>query len=62
MGVTTVASTMLGALTPICNECGITLCWDISEEEYEENPEFWEAWICRGCNGGEPFTKKSFTK
>lgn len=52
MGVYTTSSTMPGALTPICNDCGIALCWDISEEEYSEAVEFWENWICQDCNHG----------
>lgn len=52
MGVQVMASTMPGAVTPTCNECGIALCWDISEEEYEEARPFWDRWICETCNGG----------
>jgi hypothetical protein len=49
MGVHTTASTIPGGLTPICNCCGVSLCWDISEEEYDERPGFWDAWQCRDC-------------
>lgn len=35
--------------TPICNDCGIALCWDISPEEYEEKPGFWDEWRCKEC-------------
>lgn len=41
---------MPGALTPHCNNCGIALCWDIAEEEYAEEKEFWDAWECKDCN------------
>lgn len=42
----------LGGYTPICNSCGIKLCWDISEYEYEDNELFWDNWKCQQCNGG----------
>lgn len=58
MGVTTVNSTLVGGVTPICNECGILLCWDISETEYEEDKEFWDKWICKECNQGKPLSLK----
>jgi hypothetical protein len=48
------ASTMPGAVTPTCSDCGVALCWDISDDEYEQAIEFWDAWICQDCNGGEP--------
>jgi hypothetical protein len=38
------------AMTPICSECGVALCWDISVEEYEAEKEFWDNWCCRYCN------------
>lgn len=50
MGVIILNSTLGGAFTPICNACGIHLCWDISEEEYEEAKEFWDNWKCSTCN------------
>ena len=43
-------STMIGGVTPICNTCGVSLCWDISEEEYIENKAFWDNWKCESCN------------
>lgn len=60
MGVHKHGGTMDGALTPICNMCGVSLCWDISEQEYSDNATFWNEWICRDCNGGEPFTKSFY--
>lgn len=38
------------AFTPICNNCGVTLCWDIDKYEYKENKGFWDSWKCRDCN------------
>jgi len=60
VGVTIKNSTMEGAVTPICNECGITLCWDISIEEYEEAKGFWDDWICEVCNKGVPLSLKEW--
>ena len=50
MGVTIVHSTLGGGLTPICSSCGILLCWDISDDEYEDAKEFWDNWECSDCN------------
>lgn len=36
--------------TPVCNECGIALCWDISDIQYKEEKEFWDKWCCKDCN------------
>ena len=52
MGVCTLPSTMPGGLTPICSSCGVCLCWDISQEEYDAHPAFWDAWKCEDCNDG----------
>lgn len=49
MGVTRTKSTLPDGWTPICNDCGVFLCWDISQSEYEERPAFWDAWICAEC-------------
>lgn len=38
------------AKTPICDMCGVALCWDISNEEYIDNKNFWDNWECRDCN------------
>lgn len=62
MGVHTHPGTMDGALTPICNSCGVSLCWDISELEYEECIEFWDEWICQDCNGGVRMNREAFYK
>lgn len=58
MGVHQHAGTMPGAVTPICNECGVSLCWDIAEEEYHQHIGFWDAWICQDCNGGQRLSLK----
>lgn len=60
MGVHIHGSTMDGGFTPICNECGISLCWDISEEEYQLNKVFWDGWICVDCNGGTRMSLKDW--
>lgn len=49
MGTVILPSTQISALTPICNDCGIVLCWDISEIEYQEAKEFWDNWTCEEC-------------
>jgi hypothetical protein len=43
---------MEGALTPICESCGISLCWDIEEKEALSNEDFWNQWVCQDCNDG----------
>lgn len=35
---------------PICGDCGIALCYGISQIEYEEQKEFWNNWKCDTCN------------
>lgn len=60
MGVHIHGSTMPGGLTPICNECGIALCMDISENEYKRQTKFWDEWICKECNGGESMKYPNF--
>lgn len=49
MAVTTSASTVSGGVTPMCDSCGVSLCWDISRTEYLEARAFWDAWCCRDC-------------
>lgn len=53
MGLHVHGGTMDGALTPICESCGVSLCWDIEESEALENKDFWDQWKCQECNGGE---------
>lgn len=38
-------------LTPHCNDCGVPMCWDISQEEYDNNRAAWDNWICEYCSG-----------
>lgn len=56
MGLHKHGGTMEGALTPICNDCGVSLCWDIEEGEALANEDFWNQWICQDCNGGKPMS------
>lgn len=58
MGLTRYRGTMSGGYTPVCNDCGVHLCWDISEEEAAAERGFWEAWLCETCNGGVPMSLK----
>lgn len=51
MSVHTHGGTMSGGVTPICDSCGVSLCWDISRTEYLEAKPFWDAWRCQDCNG-----------
>lgn len=60
MGVHVHGGTMPGGVTPICNDCGIALCWDISTEEYDSAKAFWDAWVCADCNGGVPLSLKDW--
>lgn len=60
MGVHKHGGTMDGGLTPICNSCGVSLCWDISVEDYKQDTMFWDSWVCRDCNGGEPMNRKEY--
>jgi len=50
MGITVTASTIPGGVTPVCDNCGIALCWDVSEPEYLANKTFWDNWRCKECN------------
>jgi hypothetical protein len=40
----------LDGYTPVCSDCGIALCWDISEAEYQDKRQFWDNWQCDICN------------
>jgi hypothetical protein len=51
---------MPGGVTPCCNDCGIALCWDISEDQYHEEKSFWDDWICQDCNGGERMSLRDY--
>jgi hypothetical protein len=52
MGVHVNRGTMPGGVTPICNGCNVSLCWDIAIDEYDDERAFWDAWECKECNGG----------
>lgn len=56
MGVSIYNATMPGAVTPTCDQCGVRLCWDISDEQYQFEKLFWDAWVCEDCNGGVPMS------
>jgi hypothetical protein len=43
MAVAIYPSTLEGGVTPTCGSCGIALCFDISEEEYQEQKGFWDS-------------------
>jgi len=60
MGIKVSGSTLPGGVTPVCNACGVALCWDISEGEYAQDRAFWDAWRCRECNGGTPMRRADF--
>ena len=49
MGITQIPGHMSDAVTPICNDCGVTLCYDISVQEYREHAVYWDAWRCDAC-------------
>jgi len=38
-----------GEVQPICNDCGIALCWSLDEFEYLERKDFWDNWKCEHC-------------
>lgn len=60
MGVDRHGGTPIGCVTPICDDCGVSLCWDLSDEEYSEAKGFWDEWTCRDCNDGESLSLKSW--
>ena len=45
-----VISSQIDGYTPVCGDCGIALCWDISESEYQDKKDFWDNWQCDICN------------
>jgi len=47
----------LGGYTPICEDCGITLCSEIDPYEYQENQEYWDNWRCEICS---KYTRKEY--
>ncbi len=51
MGISIHGGTLPGGVTPTCNDCGISLCWDIPRTQYLEAKGFWDEWKCQDCNG-----------
>lgn len=62
MGVQVNSATLAGGVTPLCSRCGVWLCWDISQSEYEEDQAFWDACLCRKRNGGTPMRRDEVRK
>jgi len=62
MGLHRHGSTMEGALTPICNGCGVSLCWDIEANEALGDADFWLQWQCETCNGGNRMSLEMWRK
>ena len=60
MAIGILPSTMPGAVTPMCSECGVALCYDIPNEEYQEAKEFWDNWTCKECNPNYKGSLKKF--
>lgn len=48
----------LGGLTPICNSCGIKLCYEIDTGEYRVWRRFWDEWECPDCNPVYKFKRR----
>lgn len=36
--------------TPICNDCGINLCWSLNVYDYLEHKKYWDEWKCNECD------------
>lgn len=36
-------------IQPICNECGIALCWELIQQDYEDKKYYWDNWSCKTC-------------
>ena len=51
MGVHHISSTISEGLTPICEKCAVSLCWDIGRNEYLDAKPFWDNWTCEDCHG-----------
>jgi len=50
VGACILPSTLCGGISPICNSCGGVLGWDISNDEYLADKEFWDEWCCKECD------------
>jgi hypothetical protein len=44
----------------MCSECGVALCYDVPNEEYQEAKEFWDNWTCKECNPSYKGSLKEF--
>jgi hypothetical protein len=42
------------------NDRSLAIDGDSSENEAEENRDFWDAWACESCNGGERMSLKQW--
>ena len=40
----------LGGMQPVCSSCGIALCYEITQEEYQEFQKYWDDWMCDICD------------
>lgn len=60
MAVGQTPRTLPGAVTPVCGECGVFLCWDVSDADYAADREFWDEWVCAECNGGRPMSLRDW--
>lgn len=55
-------SNIVGGFTPVCNNCGVHLCWDISELEYLNLKHFWDNWKCENCDPNAKGSRKRYRK
>lgn len=58
MGV--VSDKGLGGYIPVCETCGVALCWGIAPHEYEEDKKFWDDWQCRDCDPNADGSRKRY--
>lgn len=49
----------LGEVQPMCDDCGIALCWSVDLKEFIEWFGFWDVWKCCRCN---PDYKNAYQK
>jgi len=41
---------VLGGYQPVCDMCGICLCYEVEPENYELHRNFWDNWKCEVCD------------
>jgi hypothetical protein len=41
-----------GDYQPICQDCGIALCWTLDWFSYEDHKDYWDRWKCETCDPG----------